>query len=93
MLFKFKLQIQKRVCKADGLSVIVSLEPLGHRQIIASLRFFYSYCFGGCLSQLTQLVSLRHSRGKSTRYAVRLPNFPVTIPRSHKGVFVNSFFP
>ena len=33
------------------------------------------------------------SRGRSTRYYDRLHDFSVAIPRCHKDVFVNSFFP
>ena len=56
------------------------------------LLSFYRYYFGRCSSVLTQLVPLRYSRGKSTRYCDRLHDFLVTIPRCYKDVCVSSFF-
>ena len=38
-------------------------------------------------------VSLPYSRGRSIRYADRVHDFSVTIPRFYKDVCVNSFFP
>ena len=43
--------------------------------------------------ELAQLVPLSYSRGRSTRYSDRLQHFSVSIPRSYKDVYVNSFFP
>ena len=37
--------------------------------------------------------SLPRSRERSTRYSDRLHDFPVTISRFYKNVYVNSFFP
>ena len=37
--------------------------------------------------------SLPFSRGRSTHYSDRLHDFPVTILRCYKGVYVNSFLP
>ena len=51
------------------------------------------YYFGRCSSELTQLVLLPCSRGRSTHYCDRLHDFAVTIPRCYKDVYVNSFFP
>ena len=39
-------KLQKRVCRTVGPSLVVSLEPLAHRQNVASLILFYSYFFG-----------------------------------------------
>ena len=61
-------------------SLAASLEALAHRQNVASLSLFYSYYFGGCSSELAQLVPLLFSRGRSTRYCDRLRDFSVTIP-------------
>ena len=42
---------------------------------------------------MTRLVPLPYSRGRSTRNSDRLHQFSVTMPRSYKDVYVNSFFP
>ena len=86
-------KLQKRICRTVGPSLAASLEPLAHRQNVASLSLFYRYCFGRCSSELAQLVPLPFSRGRSTRYSDRLHDFSVTIPRCYKDVYVNSFFP
>ena len=54
-----------------GLLVLDLLPPLAHRRNVASLGFFYRYYFGRCLSELTQLVPLPYSRGRSTCYSDR----------------------
>ena len=69
-----------------GPSFAVSLEPLAHRQNVASLSLFYRYYFGRCSSKLAQLVPLPYSRGGSTRYSDRLYDFNVTIPKCYKDV-------
>ena len=81
------------ICRTVGPSLAASLEPLAHRQNVASLSLFYRYYFGRCSSELAQLVPLPFSRGRSTRYSDRLHDFSVTIPRCYKDVYVNSFFP
>ena len=58
-----------------------SLEPLAHRQNVASLSLFYRYHSGRCSSELTQLVPLPFSRERSTPYSDRLHDFSVTIFR------------
>ena len=86
-------KLQKRICSTVGPSLAASLEPLAHRRNVATLSLFYRYYFGRCSSELAQLVPLRYSRGRSTRYSDRLHDFSVTIPRCYKDVYVNSFFP
>ena len=86
-------KLQKRICRTVGPSLAASLEPLAHRQNVASLSLFYRYYFGRCSSELVQLVPLPDYRGKSTRFSDRLHDFSVTIPRCYKDVYVNSFFP
>ena len=76
-----------------GPSLAASLEPLAHHRNVANLSLLYRYYFGRCSSELTQLVPLPFSRGRSTRYSDRLHDFSVTIPRCYKDVYVNSFFP
>ena len=49
--------------------------------------------FDRCSSELSELVALHFSRGRSTRYSDRMHDFSVTIPRCYKDVYVNSFFP
>ena len=72
--------LQKQMCKTVGSSLAASLEPLVHCQYAASLSHFYRYYSGRCSSELTQLVPLPYSRGRSTRYSDRLHDFSVTIP-------------
>ena len=86
-------RLQKRICRTVGPSLTASLEPLAHRQNVASLILFCRYYFGRCSSELAQLVRLPFSRGRSTRYSIRLHEFSVTIPRCYKDVYINSFFP
>ena len=86
-------KLQKRICRIVGPSLAASLEPLAHHQNVASLSLFYRYYFGRCSSELAQLVPLHFSRGRSTRYSERLYDFSVTIARSYKDVYVNSFCP
>ena len=66
---------------------------LAHRRNVASLGLFCRYYFGRCSSEMTQLVPLPFSWGRSTCYSDRLHDFSVTIPRCYKDVYVNSFFP
>ena len=86
-------KLQKRICRTVGPSLAASLEPLAHRQNVASLSLFYRYYFGRCSSELAQLVPLPFSWGRSTCYSDRLHDFSVTIPRCYKDVCVSSFFP
>ena len=86
-------KLQKQICRIAGPSLATSLEPLTHRQKVASLSLFYRYYFGRCSSELAQLVPLYFSQGRSTCYSDRLHDFSVTIPRWYKDVYVNSFFP
>ena len=81
-------KLQKWIWRTVGPSLAASLEPLAHRQNVASLSFCYRYYFGRCSSELTQLVQLPYSRGRSTCYSNRLHDFSVTIPRSYKDVYV-----
>ena len=43
-------KLQKQVCRTDGQTLAVSLEPLGHHRIVVSLSLFYMYYFGRILS-------------------------------------------
>ena len=54
-------KLQKRICRTFGPSLAASLEPLVHRQNVASLSLFYRYYFGRCSSELAQLVPLPYS--------------------------------
>ena len=87
---KFLDKLQKRICRAVGLSLAASLEPLAHRRNVASLSLFYRYYFGRCSSELAQLVPLPYSQGRSTCYSDRLHDFSVTIPRYYKDIYVET---
>ena len=86
-------KLQKKISRNVGPSLAASLEPLAHRQNVASVSIFYKYYFDRCSSEMAQLVSLPFSRGRFTRYSERLHDFSVTIPTCYKDVYVNSFFP
>ena len=86
-------ELQRWICGTVGPSLAASLEPLAHRQNVASLSLFYRCYFGRCSSELAQLVPLSYSRGRSTCYSDRLLDSFVTIPTCFKDVYVNSFFP
>ena len=45
-------KLQKRICRNVVPSLAASLEPLAHRQNVASLTHFYRYYFGRCSSEL-----------------------------------------
>ena len=85
-------KLQKRKYRTAGPSLAASLEPLAHRRNVASLSLFYRHYFTRYSSEMTKLVTLPYSRGRSTRYSDRLHDFFVTIPRCYKDVYVNSFF-
>ena len=72
---EFLDKLQKRICRSVGPSLAASLKPLAHRQNVASFSLFYRYFFGRCLSELSQLVPLPYSRGRSTHYSDRLHDF------------------
>ena len=54
-------KLQKRICRTVGPSLVASLEPLTHRQNLASLSLFFRCYFGRCSSELAQLVPLLFS--------------------------------
>ena len=85
--------LQKGICRIVGPSLAASLEPLAHCRNVTSLSLFYRYYLGRCSSELSQLVPLLFSRGRSTYYFDRLHDFSVIISRCYKVVYVNSFFP
>ena len=86
-------KLLKWISRTVGPSLAASLELMVPRQNVASLRLFCSYYFGRCSAELVELVPFPYSRGKATRCSNRLHDFSVTIPRSYKDVYVNSFFP
>ena len=64
-------KLQKQMCRSAGPSITASFELLGHNRNVASLRLLYSYYFGRCSSELTELVQLPYACGRSTRYSNR----------------------
>ena len=54
-------KLQKQIYRTVGLSLAASLEPLAHRQNVASSSLLYRYYFGRCSSELAQLVPLPFS--------------------------------
>ena len=82
-------KLQKRIRRTVGPSLAASLEPLAHRENLASLSLLYRDYFGRYSSELAQLVPFSH--GRSTRYSDRLHNISVTIPRCYKDVYCQQF--
>ena len=62
-------KLQKRICRAVGLSLAASLEPVARHRNVASLSLFYRYYFVRCSSELAQLVPLPFSQGRSTYFS------------------------
>ena len=54
-----------------GPSLGPSLEPMAHRRNLASLNLFHRYYFGGCSSELPQLVRLPYARVRSIPFSDR----------------------
>ena len=69
-----------------------SLESLTYRWNVASLDLFFRYHFGRFPPNMTELIPLPYSLGRSTRYSNRLHEFSVVITILHKGVCVNCSF-
>ena len=86
-------KLLKWISRTVGPSLAASLELMVRRQNVASSSLFCSYYFGRRSAELVELVPFPYSRGKATRCSNRLHDFSVTIPRSYKDVYVNSFFP
>ena len=53
-------KLQKQVCATVCPSLAASLDPLGHRQNLATLILSYRYYFGRFSSQKAELVQLPH---------------------------------
>ena len=60
-----KLQI--RICRTVASALTASLEPMAHGGNEASLSLFYRYYLDRCSSEMTQLVPLPYSQGRSTQ--------------------------
>ena len=54
-------KLQKQISRTVSPSLATSLEPLAHRQNVASLSLFCRYYFCKCSSELTELVPLPYS--------------------------------
>ena len=76
--------LQKWVGTTDSPPFAASLGPLGHRWNVASLSNFYRYYFCICCSELSEMVPLPHSRGRSICYSKSLYGFSVSIPKWYK---------
>ena len=65
--------VATRKCKTVVPSLAASIEPLAHRQNVASLSLFY----GRCSSELAQLIPLPFSQGNFIYHSDRLHDFSV----------------
>ena len=70
-------KLQKQIYRTVDPALAASLESLTYRRNVASLSLFYRYYFDKFPFELTELIPLPHSLGKSTRYANRLHDFSV----------------
>ena len=61
-------KLQKRISRTVSPSLV-------HGRNAVSLSLFFRYYFSRCLSEVTELVPLPHSRSRSTRYCNRLHDF------------------
>ena len=86
-------KLQKQKVRSVGPLLSAFLESLACCWNVASCSLFCRYYFVRCSSGLAQLVPLLCSCVNCTCYSDRLDDFPVTIPRCYKDVFVNNFFP
>ena len=57
---------QKQVCRIVDPTLATSLGPVAHRQGKTSVSLFHWYYFGRYSSELTELIALPYSGGKST---------------------------
>ena len=62
-------KLQKLICRTDGPSLAISLEPLAHCPNVASLNIFYRHYSGRCPSELAHLIPLPYSQRRSTGYS------------------------
>ena len=85
-------KLQKQICSTVGPFLAASLKPLAHGQNVASLSLFCRYLVDVLQNWLNWFHFL-FFWGRSTSYSGRLHDFSVTISRSYKDVYVNSFFP
>ena len=76
-------KLQKWICRTVCRSLAASFEPLAHCWNVANLSLWYN--FGRFSSELTQLVLLLYSWGRSTSYSDILYDFSVSIPRVLRG--------
>ena len=86
-------KLQKQICRTVGPLFAKCIQPLAHHWNVAGLSLIYCHYFDRCSNESAQLVLLLYPWGRSTHYSDRLHDFPVTIPRHYKDVYVNSFFP
>ena len=70
-------KLQKQICRTDGPSLPVSLEPLAHRRNVASLSLFYRYYFGRYFPELLLIQDeSKYTRNTRNRF-LELWNFKV----------------
>ena len=89
---KLSDKLQKQIFRTVGPSLAASLKLLALRRNVASLSLLCRYYFGRCSSELAQLVPIRYSQGRYTRYSDRLHDFSVAIPRCYNDVYVKKKF-
>ena len=83
-------KLQSCICNVVGPELSACLQSLPRSWDVAR---YYWYCFGGCSSELFELVPFPHACGISTRYSNRLQDFVITVAGCSKKVYANSFFP
>ena len=79
-------KLQKRICRTVGLTLAASLEPLAHRQNVASYSIYYRCYFGSSLNLFHFLIL----EGGLLVILIDCMIF-VTIPTCYDDVYVSSF--
>ena len=72
-------KLQEEVWRTAGPTLAAFLEPLDHQRNVARLNLLYMYYFGKCSFELTDLVPLPYSLGRSTCHSDRFHVISVTI--------------
>ena len=84
-------KLQKQICRTVGPSLAASIEPMAHRQNVASFKSLLQVLLWQMFFRTDSTGFF--SQGRSTHYFDILHDFSVTIPRYYKDVYMNSFFP
>ena len=63
--------------EAAGPTLVAYMEPLAHRQNMASIRLLHGHYFGRCSSEIALLDYFPYSHGRLSRYSYNLHDLDV----------------